>query len=88
MLCQIDKNKLCVACPDLEERMADSGVSLYSYGKCEVDGASESYLWEGEENCYKVFVQAAWPNTETSVILENIISDHAAIQKIWFPEYF
>ena len=53
----------CQLIPDLKERMTHSGISLHSYGQCEVDGASESYLGKGEQDRHHVLVQAGRSNT-------------------------
>ena len=66
-MCQLNKvvhSKVSILVPDLEEWVDHSGVPLHADGDCEVDGACQSYLGQGQQHRHQVGVPGLAPDTE------------------------
>ena len=50
--------------PDLEEGVDHGGVPLHADGDCEVDGAGQPYLGQGQQHRHQVGVPGLAPDTE------------------------
>ena len=50
--------------PDLEEGVDHGGVPLHADGDCEVDGAGQPYLGQGQQHRHQVGVPGLAPDTK------------------------